>query len=159
MMDDWSFTLGFICADLDIYTGVSRDDRYDGGFKLRKWVSWKTLFVYPRNELLEKVEEELENIGIELKQFYYSESDIKKWFHFLKQAKLIPYFSQAPKIELMEWVFENPLPTRTNRKMGMHVPVDFEETVKWMSDFDILKEEEYKILYKEMNKEELYEKE
>ena len=57
-MDDWSFTLGFICADLDIYTGVSRDDRYDGGFKLRKWVSWKTLFVYPRNELLEKVEEE-----------------------------------------------------------------------------------------------------
>ena len=41
----------------------------------------------------------------------------------------------------------------------MHVPVDFEETVKWMSDFDILKEEEYKILYKEMKKGELYEKE
>ena len=123
-MDDWSFALGFIISDLKFHASMTRSTQTPTGFRLRKYIWWRTLFAKPRDELLELVEEQLETVGISLKEEYHNKKEIQMWFSLIEKANLENKLSDQLGIEQLKFVLDNPFPKT------------FDNIVKWAEEFD-----------------------
>ena len=103
---------------------MTRSNQTSTGFRLRKYIWWKTLFSKPRDELLELVEEQLETVGISLKEEYHNKKEIQMWFSLIEKANLENKLSDQLGIEQLRFVLDNPFPKT------------FDNIVEWAGKFD-----------------------
>lgn len=129
--EEW-MGLGLILNELRFRVWVEQEPMGKHGMRIRKRITWRTLFSSGSYGQQQCVEKFLAQFDIPLKEKYFNKADFNKWLLLLdrleKMYGIRSALTDQKGLHMLEWVYENPIPRK------------WDDFVEWVECYDAERE-------------------